>query len=127
MNKHSDDDHVEGGERFKQIQNAYESIVKNQHVFHCIIAHNNNILKQEKQQGGGMSSSSREDEEFEKEKEQWFNQEMQKERQFTNREFEFDEPLDGKDYLIYSMKWVFSTLALKLIYDSVFYPAHKSS
>jgi hypothetical protein len=71
-------------------------------------------------------ASSKEDDEFEKEKEQWFNQEMKKHRQFTNREFEFDEPLDGKDHLIYSMKWVFSTLALKLIYDSVFSSNRKS-
>ena len=46
---------------------------------------------------------------------------MLKNRQFTNREFEgFDEKLDGKDYLIFSMKCVFATLALKLVYGSLY-------
>ncbi len=46
---------------------------------------------------------------------------MLKNRQYTNREFEqFDEKLDGKDYLIFSMKCAFTTLAFKLVYDSLY-------
>ena len=46
---------------------------------------------------------------------------MLKNRKYTNREFEeFNEKLDGKDYLIFSMKWAFGTLALKLLYDSLY-------
>ena len=46
---------------------------------------------------------------------------MLKNRQYTNREFEqFDEKLDGKDYLIFSMKCAFAKLAFKLVYDSLY-------
>ncbi len=46
---------------------------------------------------------------------------MLKNRQYTNTEFEqFDEKLEGKDYLIFSMKCVFATLASKLVYDSLY-------
>ena len=46
---------------------------------------------------------------------------MLKNRQYTNREFEeFDQNLDNKDYLIFSMKCAFATLGFKLIYDSLY-------
>ena len=119
----SRDEDSEKEERFKDIQNAYESLVKNFTVLSLIQGESHQRSEARDQEADPDM------EEFEREKQKWFEQQMRnctdyKEHQspddfLRTGEYRYDEQeaKENKRYLINGFKWVGITLLVQGLYN----------